>query len=157
MVDGIKGFPVKYVEGAAAGYRWYAQEKRQPLYPFGYGLSYTSFGYKNLKVEDAAALKVSFDVTNTGKVAGADTPQLYVTAGKRKSMVRLAGFEKVDLAPGQTKRVTLTVEPRLLADYDVAKPGWTIPAGSYPLYVGRNANEAVLTGKANLKAWSRKS
>jgi beta-glucosidase len=71
-------------------------------------------------------------------------------------MVRLAGFEKVDLAPGQTKRVTLTVEPRLLADYDVAKPGWTIPAGSYPLYIGRNAGEAVLTGKANLKAWSRK-
>ena len=155
-VDGIKGFTVQYPEGAAVGYRWYAQEKRQPLYPFGYGLSYTAFAYKNLKVEDAAGLKVSFDVTNTGKVAGADTPQLYVTAGKRKSMVRLAGFEKVDLAPGQTKRVTLTVEPRLLADYDVAKPGWTIPAGSYPLYVGSHAGDMALTGKANLKAWSRK-
>ena len=155
-VDGIKGFAVQYPEGAAVGYRWYAQEKRQPLYPFGYGLSYTAFAYKNLKVEDAAGLKVSFDVTNTGKVAGADTPQLYVTAGKRKSMVRLAGFQKVDLAPGQTKRVTLTVEPRLLADYDVAKPGWTIPAGSYPLYVGSHAGDMALTGKANLKAWSRK-
>ena len=147
---------MKYVEGAAVGYRWYAQQKLKPLYPFGYGLSYTSFAYKNLKVEDAAGLKVSFDVTNTGKVAGADTPQLYVTAGKRKPMVRLAGFQKVDLAPGQTQRVTLTVEPRILADYDVAKPGWSIAAGSYSLFVGRNAGEPVLTGKAKLKAWSRK-
>ena len=155
-VPGIKGFPVKYVEGAAVGYRWYAQEKRQPLYPFGYGLSYTTFAYKNLKVEDAAGLKVSFDVTNTGKVAGADTPQLYVTAGKRKPMVRLAGFQKVDLAPGETKRISLTVEPRLLADYDTAKPGWTIAAGRYPLYVGHNAAEPELTGQANLKAWTRK-
>ncbi|OYW99425.1 MAG: glycosyl hydrolase, partial [Caulobacter vibrioides] len=152
----IKGFPVRYVEGAAVGYRWYAQEKRQPLYPFGYGLSYTSFGYKNLKVEDGDGLKVSFDVTNTGKVAGADTPQLYVTSGQRKAMLRLAGFQKVDLAPGETKRVTLTVEPRIIADYDTAKPGWTIAAGSYPLYVGRNAGEPVLTGSAQLKAWSRK-
>ncbi|ATC31874.1 beta-glucosidase [Caulobacter vibrioides] len=152
----IKGFPVRYVEGAAVGYRWFAQEKRQPLYPFGYGLSYTSFGYKNLKVEDGDGLKVSFDVTNTGKVAGADTPQLYVTSGQRKAMLRLAGFQKVDLAPGETKRVTLTVEPRILADYDTAKPGWTIAAGSYPLYVGRNAGEPVLTGSAKLKAWSRK-
>jgi beta-glucosidase len=152
----IKGFPVKYVEGAAVGYRWYAQEQRQPLYPFGYGLSYTTFAYRNLKVEDVAGLKVSFDVTNTGNAAGADTPQLYVTAGKRKPMVRLAGFEKVDLAPGETRRVTLTVEPRILADYDVSKPGWSIAAGRYPLYVGRHAGDAALTGEANLKAWSRK-
>ncbi|ATC24752.1 beta-glucosidase [Caulobacter vibrioides] len=152
----IKGFPVRYVEGAAVGYRWFAQEKRRPLYPFGYGLSYTSFGYKNLKVEDGDGLKVSFDVTNTGKVAGADTPQLYVTSGQRKAMLRLAGFQKVDLAPGETKRVTLTVEPRILADYDTAKPGWTIAAGTYPLYVGRNAGEPVLTGSAKLKSWSRK-
>ena len=79
-----------------------------------------------------------------------------MTAGKRKPMVRLAGFQKVDLAPGETKRVTLTVEPRILADYDTAKPGWTIAAGSYPLFVGRSAGEAVLTGKATLKAWTRK-
>ncbi|MGH1556700.1 glycoside hydrolase family 3 protein [Caulobacter segnis] len=93
-VPGIKGFPVKYVEGAAVGYRWYAQEKRQPLYPFGYGLSYTAFAYKNLKVEDATGLKVTFDVTNIGKVAGADTPQLYVTAGKRRPMVRPGGLRE---------------------------------------------------------------
>ncbi len=152
----IKGFPVEYGEGAAVGYRWFAQQKLQPLYPFGYGLSYTSFGYRNLKVEDGDGLKVSFDVTNTGKVAGADAPQLYVTAGKRKSMVRLAGFQKVDLQPGETKRVTLSVDPRVLADYDTAKPGWTLPAGSYPLYVGAHAGDPALTGSAKLKAWSRK-
>ncbi|PVM71312.1 beta-glucosidase family protein [Caulobacter radicis] len=152
----IKGFPVDYPEGAAVGYRWFAQQKLQPLYPFGYGLSYTSFGYRNLKVEDGDGLKVSFDVTNTGKVAGADAPQLYVTAGKRKSMVRLAGFQKVDLQPGETKRVTLSVDPRVLADYDTAKPGWTLPAGAYPLYVGAHAGDPALTGSAKLKAWSRK-
>jgi len=152
----IKSFPVKYVEGAAVGYRWYAQQNLQPLYPFGYGLSYTRFDYANLKVEDGDWLKVSFDVTNTGKVAGADTPQLYVTAGARRPMLRLAGFQKVDLAPGETRRVTLEVEPRLLADYDVARPGWTIAAGTYPLYVGRHAGDTALTGKAQLKSWSRK-
>jgi len=152
----IKGFPVDYVEGAAVGYRWFAQQKLQPLYPFGYGLSYTTFGYKNLKVEDGDGLKVSFDVTNTGKVAGADAPQLYVTAGKRKPMVRLAGFQKIDLQPGETRRVTLSVDPRVLADYDTAKPGWTLPAGAYPLYVGAHAGDPALTGLAKLKAWSRK-
>ncbi len=152
----IKGFPVKYVEGAAVGYRWYAQQNLQPLYPFGYGLSYTRFDYANLKVEDGDGLKVSFDVTNTGKVAGADTPQLYVMAGARRPMLRLAGFQKVDLAPGETRRVTLEVEPRILADYDVAKPGWTIAAGTYQFYVGRHAGDAALTGKAQLKSWSRK-
>jgi len=152
----IKGFPVKYVEGAAVGYRWYAQQQLQPLYPFGYGLSYTRFDYANLRVEDGDGLKVSFDVTNTGKVAGADTPQLYVTAGARRPMLRLAGFQKVDLAPGETKRVSLTVEPRILADYDAAQPGWTIAAGTYPLYVGRHAGDAALSGKAQLKSWSRK-
>ena len=152
----IKGFPVKYVEGAAVGYRWYAQQQLKPLYPFGYGLSYTRFDYANLKVEDGDGLKVSFDVTNTGKVAGADTPQLYVTAGARRPMLRLAGFQKVDLAPGETKRVILTVEPRILADYDPAQPGWKIAAGAYPLYVGRHAGDAALSGKAQLKSWSRK-
>ena len=71
-------------------------------------------------------------------------------------MLRLAGYQKVDLAPGETKRVTLSVEPRILADYDTAKPGWTIAAGTYPLYVGRNVGEPVLTGSAKLKSWSRK-
>jgi len=152
----IKSFPVKYIEGAAVGYRWYAQQKQQPLFPFGFGLSYASFEYANLKVEDGDSLRVSFDVTNTGKVGGADTPQLYVTAGTRRPMLRLAGFQKVDLAPGETKRVSLTVEPRILADYDAVQPGWMIAAGSYPLYVGRHAGDPVLSGKAQLKTWSRK-
>ncbi|MFV3128915.1 beta-glucosidase [Niveispirillum sp. KHB5.9] len=155
-VDAIKGFPVEYVEGAAVGYRWYAQEKLRPLFPFGYGLSYTSFTYANLTVEGGAALKVSFDVTNGGKLAGADTPQLYVTAGKRRQMLRLAGFQKVDLAPGATQRVTLTVDPRLLADYDVNAAGWTLPAGDYALYVGAHAGDAALPGTATLKAWTGK-
>ena len=145
-----------YGEDKYIGYRGLDTTNCPVAYPFGHGLSYTRFDYANLKVEDGDGLKVSFDVTNTGKVAGADTPQLYVMAGARRPMLRLAGFQKVDLAPGETRRVTLEVEPRILADYDVAKPGWTIAAGTYQFYVGRHAGDAALTGKAQLKSWSRK-
>jgi beta-glucosidase len=155
-VGKIKPFAVDYVEGAAVGYRWYAEKGQKPLFPFGYGLSYTSFQYANLKVEGGSRLTVSFDVTNKGQVAGADTPQLYVQAGERRPMLRLAGFKKLDLAPGETRRVSLTVDPRVLADYDVKAGGWRLPQGSYGLYVGSHAGDKALTGEAKLDAWKGK-
>jgi len=155
-VGKIKPFAVDYVEGAAVGYRWYAEMGLKPLFPFGYGLSYTSFQYTNLTVEGGVRLTVSFDVTNKGQVAGADTSQLYVQAGERKPMLRLAGFKKLDLAPGETSRVSLTVDPRVLADYDVKAGGWRLPQGSYGLYVGTHAGDKALTGEARLDAWKGK-
>ncbi|QXQ08606.1 beta-glucosidase [Sphingosinicellaceae bacterium] len=154
MNSGLASFPVDYPEGADVGYRWYQLKDRKPLFPFGYGLTYTSFGYKALKVTDGAALSVSFDVTNTGKVAGTDVPQLYVeaTGSGGTTTRRLAGWGRVTLAPGETRRVTVAVDPRTIARFDAAAHGWRLAAGSYRLSVGRHAGDAVLSGVAKLDA-----
>src|SRR3546814_13752759 len=91
------------------GYRWYEKTKRTPAFPFGYGLSYTDFAYRNLKVTGGATLTVSVDVTNTGTRAGADVPQLYV--GHGDTPMRRDGFRRVTLGPGQTRRVVFVPAP----------------------------------------------
>jgi len=150
---GLQPFAVDYPEGADVGYRWYAREGRTPLFPFGHGLSYTTFTYGPVSVSDGDSLSVSFDVTNAGDRAGSDVPQLYVeVAGSPR---RLAGFAKVTLAPGQTQRVTIQAEPRILADYDTSLPGWRIAGGSYRLSIARDAADDDLTAQATLTAATR--
>jgi beta-glucosidase len=155
---GVKPFPVDYQEGAEVGYRWYAAKKQKPLYPFGYGLTYTSFRYANLSVSGGKVLRVSFDVTNSGQRAGADVPQVYVQGKSAAGALsyRLAGFDKVTLAPGATARVSVTVDPRVIARFDEAAPGWRLDAGTYPVVVGRFAGDTVLSGTASLDAQSIK-
>ena len=150
---GVHSFAVDYREGADVGYRWYAAKGRKPLFPFGHGLSYTTFSYGRLSVEQGPALRVSFDVKNTGARMGADVPQLYVRArsGEGTTADRLAGFAKVRLRPGETRRVTLTVDPRVIARYDTAAKAWRVDAGLYPLTVGRFAGDRVLSGQAPLR------
>jgi beta-glucosidase len=152
MSGGVAPFTVDYPEGADVGYRWYAAKNEKPLFPFGYGLTYTSFRYANLKVSDGAKLTVEFDVTNSGKRAGADVPQLYVEAKSAAGTkaYRLAGFEKVRLQPGETRHVALTVDPRVIARFDNAAPGWVVDAGAYRLRIGHFAGDAALAGSANL-------
>ncbi|WHO41191.1 beta-glucosidase [Sphingobium sp. AP49] len=154
MSGGVASFPVDYPEGADVGYRWYAAKNAKPLFPFGYGLTYTSFHYANLKVADGTKLSVSFDVTNSGQRAGADVPQLYVEAKSAAGTkaYRLAGFEKVWLKPGETRQVSLTVDPRVIARFDEAKSGWALDAGNYKLRIGHFAGDAALTGSARLDA-----
>ena len=154
MGNGLATLPVDYAEGADVGYRWYQLEARKPLFPFGFGLTYTKFGYKGLKISDGAALSVSFDVTNTGKVAGTDVPQLYVeaTGSGGTTTRRLAGWSRITLASGETRRVSIAVDPRLIARFDAKVSGWRLAAGSYRLSVGRYASDAVLNGVANLNA-----
>ncbi|WP_172704959.1 beta-glucosidase family protein [Sphingomonas sp. LH128] len=156
MSGGVAPFTVDYPEGADVGYRWYAAKQRKPLFPFGYGLTYTRFSYANLKIEGGAGLTVGFDVTNTGKRAGADVPQVYVeaksAAGTRA--YRLAGFEKVSLSPGETRHVSVTVDPRVIARFDERAPGWKVDAGAYPVVVGRFAGDTALKGTATLDALS---
>ena len=149
---GVHTFTVTYREGADVGYRWYAAQGRKPLFPFGYGLSYTTFRYSRLSVEQGPALRVSFDVKNTGSRMGADVPQLFVRArsGEGTSADRLAGFTKVRLRPGETRRVTLAVDPRVIARFDKAANAWRIDAGLYPLTIGRFAGDRVLSGQATL-------
>ncbi len=146
-------FDVDYtIEGADVGYRWFARKKLKPLFPFGFGLSYTHFAYANLKVEGGDALTVGFDVRNSGKVAGQDVPQLYLTDAAGKARMRLIGWQRVAIQPGETVHVTLKADPRLLADFDEAAHGWRIDAGRYQVALGASAEDLELRGAAELKA-----
>jgi beta-glucosidase len=146
-------FDVDYtIEGADIGYRWFARQKAKPLFPFGFGLTYTSFDYANLKVEGGDTLSVSFDVRNTGKQAGQDVPQLYLTGAGAKNRMRLIGWERVAAKPGETVHVTLKADPRLLADFDEAAHDWRIDAGDYKVALGASATDLKLRGSAELKA-----
>lgn len=143
-------FTVNYLEGADVGYRWYERTHAQPQFPFGYGLSYTRFRYSNLQVKGGPTLTVSFDVTNVGSRAGADVPQVYAAPGDRPH--RLVGWRKVRLAPGQTERVTLAADPRLIADFDAAQPSWRVSAGPVDVHVGEFAGDAQLQATTRLEA-----
>lgn len=143
-------FDIHYPEGSDVGYRWFDRTGARPLYAFGYGLSYTSFRYDRLKVQGGDGLTVSFRVTNTGKHAGADVPQVYVGLPGRAK--RLAGWDKIMLAPGESRTVTIAAEPRILAGYDTAAGNWAIAAGPVRVELARAANAPVLTATTRLNA-----
>ncbi|WP_241557129.1 beta-glucosidase family protein [Croceibacterium ferulae] len=140
----LSSFPVTYGEGADVGYRWYEKSGQRPLFPFGHGLSYTSFAYSDATVMGGDGLSVTVDVSNTGTRPGADVPQLYVTREGSDAPMRLAAFQRIELSPGETKRVTLTAEPRIIADYDVQQPGWHIRPGRYRVAIARNAEDRAM-------------
>ena len=152
----LESFPVDYVEGANVGYRWYEKQAQRPLFPFGHGLSYTSFAYRNPVVTGGTTLRVTFDVINTGKRAGADVPQIYVARDGTSTPMRLAGFTRVTLKPGETRRITLTAEPRIVADYDTKLPGWRIAAGTYRVALAHDAQDRTLVMSAKLDAATMK-
>jgi beta-glucosidase len=144
---------VAYTEGVFVGYRGYEKSGVKPLFPFGYGLSYTTFAYKNLAVSPASAsgnVEVHFDVTNTGNRAGAEVAQVYV--GDRHSSVprpvkELKGFAKVSLGAGKTRQVSVSLDRRAFAYYDVKKHDWTVEPGDFEVYVGPSSAQIELTGK----------
>jgi beta-glucosidase len=141
---------IEYREGVFVGYRGYQKSGTKPLFPFGFGLSYTNFKYTNLTVTPrtgagAALFDVAFDVTNTGERAGADVAQIYVGAVKSKvprPPRELKGFARVQLAPGETKHVSLDLDARSFAYYDVKAKGWRVDAGRYSVELGRSS-EAI--------------
>lgn len=135
-------FNVAYNEGADVGYKWFHRQGQAPLFPFGYGLSYTSFSHGPLVLErDGQGLRARFPVSNTGQRGGRETAQLYLVSGPEGDRPRLLGWAKLDLAPGESRTATVSVDPRLLADYDEAGHRWHIKAGTYTVALGANAQD----------------
>ncbi len=149
----LRGFDVDYdIEGADVGYRWFARTKATPLLPFGYGLSYARFGYSALEVTGGDSLRIAFSVTNEGDRAGKDVPQVYVVDRAGTKGVRLVGWGNVSLAPGETRRVEVVADPRVLGDWSTQRRGWQVREGHYVVAVGHASDRADLTGEAALKA-----
>jgi beta-glucosidase len=148
---------ISYSEGLKVGYKWYDSQGIEPLYPFGYGLSYTSFSYRNVRVAPhlkgkTGTVSVSFDVRNTGSRAGTATPQVYLTlpAATGEPGQRLVGYDKVSLRAGQSTRVQVTIDAasadRPLSFWDTSTHAWEVAAGAYSVQVGASSRDLPLTG-----------
>jgi beta-glucosidase len=138
------GGKVLYSEGIDVGYRWYDARNLTPLFPFGYGLSYTSFAFSDLRVTPpqqagrGALVKVTARVTNTGRVAGSEVAQLYLgdPAAAGEPPRQLKGFQRVTLGPGQSATVSFTLDAHDLSYWNDAANGWVVPPGGFRVYVG---------------------
>ena len=145
------GSTVQYSEGIDVGYRWYDAKDITPMFPFGFGLSYTQFAFSHLSVSPAVEdgtqeVRVSATVTNVGHRAGTEVAQLYLAdpAGSGEPPRQLAGFQRVSLAPGASARVSFTVTPQEMSWWDDTANGWTQTAGTYQVYVGDSSALAGL-------------
>ncbi|HEY0795708.1 MAG TPA: glycoside hydrolase family 3 C-terminal domain-containing protein [Acidisarcina sp.] len=142
---------VKYAEGLYVGYRYYTSMNKKPLFPFGFGLSYTTFSFDNLAVAPGAGpyeFTVSFDVRNTGSRAGAEVAQLYLgdPSAKAKRPVReLKGFQKVRLDPGQSQHITLNLDKRSFSYWDESAHDWRADPGKFTVFVGDSSENTPLT------------
>ncbi len=150
---------IAYKEGVFVGYRHFDRARKAPLYPFGHGLSYTRFKYGGLAIAPASVtagtpVTVSFDVTNAGARRGAEVAQVYV--GERRPPLprppkELKGFAKVELAPGETKRVQVTLDRRAFSFYDPAAKSWRVQPGTFDLFVGSSSRQIELSGPVVLR------
>jgi beta-glucosidase len=144
-------FVADYSEGAAVGYKWFAKTEERSLFPFGFGLSYTSFSLRDLTVSvDGDAVTASVNVVNTGARAGAAIPQLYASGANLS--LRLAGWNRTELQPGESRRVTISVDPRLLARFDESGRRWRIEPGTYDFTAGFDVDHRDLSARARLEA-----
>jgi beta-glucosidase len=140
----MRGFDIDYTEGLKVGYKWFDAEAKEPLFPFGFGLSYTTYSYSGLK---AGIDSVTFTVRNTGKRAGAEIAQVYVglPAEAKEPPKRLAGWEKVRLAPGEARTVTVKLESKFLSIFNEQKDDWELLPGEYKIFVGGSSRNTPLT------------
>ena len=143
---------VAYKEGLLTGYRWFDAKHQAPLFPFGFGLSYTTFKLDHLKVflsdsmtgHQAGAIKVIGLVNNTGKLAGSEVVQVYVgpkQPGAGEPVKRLHSFARVSVAPGENERVEATIPVRDLATWDTSGHQWVVKPGTYVVYVGTSSRD----------------
>ena len=158
-------YNVHYKEGVFTGYRWYDSKNIEPRFPFGFGLSYTTFGYSDLNITKTPVagagagnggngkIRVTFTLKNTGARAGEEVAQLY--SGEVKSTVprparELKGFQRVTLAPGESKTVTMEVDPSTLGFWDVTTHAWKVNPGKYNISVGSSSRDLPLRGNVEL-------
>jgi len=146
-------FEVHYDEGLKVGYKWYDAEKKPVLFPFGFGLSYTSYSYSDLKVKAGKQTTVTFTVKNTGSRAGAEIAQVYAAlpAETGEPPKRLVGWSKVELQAGESKEVTVNVDSAYLSVFDEASDGWRMVPGSYSFMAGGSSQDLPLAEKITLK------
>jgi beta-glucosidase len=146
-------FEVHYDEGLKVGYKWYDAENKKPLFVFGYGLSYTTYAYSDLKVKPGKETTVTFTVKNTGSSAGAEIAQVYAAlpASAGEPPKRLVAWSKVRLNAGESKQVSLTVDPLYLDVYDENASAWKLVPGSYAFMVGASSEDLPLQQKVTLE------
>jgi beta-glucosidase len=146
MAKGLPAFQTYYDEGLKVGYKWYDAEKKQALFPFGFGLSYTTYAYSGLSVTLGDSTSVSFTVKNTGKRAGTEIAQVYASlpdsAGEPPK--RLIGWARIELAPGESKQVSVPVAQNRLTVYDEGTDSWKLVPGNYSIKVGGSSQDLPL-------------
>ena len=138
-------FDIEYDEGLMVGYKWYDAKQKQPLFPFGFGLSYTTYSYSDLKVSPA---QITFAVKNLGHRAGAEIAEVYATLPQAagEPFKRLVAFQKISLEPGESKSVTLDLNPHYLSIFNEDKNGWELVPGEYAVQVGGSSRDLPLQG-----------
>lgn len=142
----------QYSEGSDVGYRWFAKQGRAPIFPFGYGLSYTRFNYSELHVTGGDTVRARFVVRNEGERPGTAVPELYLTGRGGARRLRLLGFDRVTLGPGASRKVRIEVDPRLLASFDDRAGQWKIEGGLYDVIVTNAAGMPGTEGSVRLRS-----
>jgi beta-glucosidase len=151
-------YNITYTEGIFTGYRWYDRNRLQPLFPFGHGLSYTTFEYHDLKIStsprsDLPVVTVSFAVENSGKQEGAEVAQVYVKdveGSVPRPLKELKGFEKVSLKPGETKKVSIELHSADFSFWSTTKHAWEAKPGLFRILVGASSADIRLTGEIKI-------
>lgn len=153
IAAGLQPFQITYDEGVKVGYKWYDAENKAVLFPFGHGLSYTTYSYSNLKVDAGKTLQVTFTVTNTGKRTGAEVAEVYASlpAAAAEPPKRLVGWSKVKLNPGESKQITVEVDPKYLSIFNVQQNGWQLLPGDYGFMVGGSSQDLPLKQSVSLQ------
>jgi beta-glucosidase len=150
---GLPAFQVVYDEGLKVGYKWYDAENKPVLFPFGYGLSYTTYRYSGLTVTPGDKVKVAFKLTTAGTRAGSEIAEIYagLPASAQEPPKRLVGWSKVMLNAGETKTVEVEIDPKYLSIFDDAKNAWSLVPGDYTIMAGGSSDKLPLKATVSLK------
>jgi beta-glucosidase len=149
---GLPPFQIYYDEGLKVGYAWYDAKQKSVLFPFGFGLSYTTFAYSDLTVTPGKTVTVNFTLKNTGERAGTEIAQVYAALpdAANEPPKRLVGWARVALIPGESKHISIPIDQHRLTIFDVVHKDWQLVPGSYEFLIGRSSRDLPLTLQVNL-------